>query len=176
MPASPVPRPRLIEVNGLDQHAFTALLGAIYEHSPWVAQRCWPQRPFASLDALQAAMAQALDAASAEEQMAVIRAHPQLSGRAALRQDLTTDSRQEQAGAGLDRCTPEELEQLQQGNRAYVEKFGFPFIIAVKGLGRRDIIAALQRRSGHRRDEEIAEALAQVHRIAAFRLREKIAD
>jgi 2-oxo-4-hydroxy-4-carboxy-5-ureidoimidazoline decarboxylase len=163
-------------INTLDQADFTRLLGGIYEHSPWVASRSWPQRPFASLARLQAAMAQVLDCASADERMAVIRAHPELSGKAAVRRDLTAESRSEQAGAGLDQCTPEEFNALQEGNRAYGEKFGFPFIIAVKGLGRQDIIAALQRHCGHSRDEEIAAALTQIHRIAAFRLAEKIRD
>jgi 2-oxo-4-hydroxy-4-carboxy-5-ureidoimidazoline decarboxylase len=168
-------RPALHEVNALDQAAFIALLGAIYEHSPWVAARCWLRRPFGSLGALQAALAQVLDQASPAEQMTVICAHPQLSGKAAVRQDLTTDSRQEQTGAGLDQCTPQEFAQLQDGNRDYVAKFGFPFIIAVKGLGRRDIIAALQRRTANGREQEITEALAQIHRIAGFRLADKIA-
>jgi len=166
----------LHSLNALDQAAFTELLGGIYEHSPWVARRCWSQRPFASLALLQAAMAQALDTASADEQLAVIRAHPELSGKAALRRDLTADSRQEQAGAGLDQCSPEEFAQLLEGNRRYGATFGFPFIIAVKGLGRQEIIAALQQRCGRSRDQELAEALRQIHRIAAFRLREKIGD
>jgi len=166
----------LQSLNALDQAAFTALLGGIYEHSPWVAQRCWGQRPFASLAQLQAAMAQALDSASADEQLGVIRAHPELSGKAALRSDLTAESRQEQAGAGLDQCSPEEYAQLLEGNRRYGETFGFPFIIAVKGLGRQQIIAALQQRCARSRAEELAEALRQIHRIAAFRLREKIGD
>ena len=165
--------PSLQQVNTLDQADFTALLGGIYEHSPWVASRSWPQRPFASLAQLRGAMAQALDGASAEERLAVIRAHPELSGKAAVRTDLSADSRSEQTGAGLDQCSPEEFLQLQEGNRTYGEKFGFPFIIAVKGLGRQDIIAALRRRCGHSREEEIAEALAQIHRIAALRLGEK---
>lgn len=164
----------LQRVNALDQAGFTALLGGIYEHSPWVASRSWPQRPFESLAQLQAALAQVLDHASTEERMAVIRAHPQLTGKAAVRRDLTADSRKEQAGAGLDQCTPHEFAQLRDGNRVYEEKFGFPFIIAVRGLGRRDILEALQRRCGRSRDEEISEALAQIHRIAAFRLEEKL--
>lgn len=169
------PRPTLAAVNALDEAGFTALLGGIYEHSPWVAQRAWTQRPYASLAALQAALARALDAASAAEQMGVIRAHPPLSGKAALRSQLTDESRREQAGAGLDQCSPQELAQLQDGNRAYEEKFGFPFIIAVKGLARADILAALQRRTAHGRDAEIAEALVQIHRIAAFRLGDRVA-
>ncbi len=166
----------LHRINALDQTEFTALLGGIYEHSPWVASRSWPQRPFESFAHLQATLAQVLDQASADERMAVIRAHPELSGRAALRGDLTANSREEQAGAGLDQCTPEEFAQLQEGNRAYAEKFGFPFIIAVRGLGRRDIIESLQRRRASSREEEIAAALEQIHRIAAFRLSEKVGD
>ncbi len=164
----------LQHLNTLDQADFTLLLGGIYEHSPWVASRAWPQRPFTSLIHLQAAMAGVLDAASADERMGVIRAHPELSGKAAVRSDLTDDSRSEQKGAGLDQCTPEEFVQLQEGNRAYGEKFGFPFIIAVKGLGRQDIIAALQRRCSNSREVEIAEAVTQIHRIAGFRLGEKV--
>ncbi len=164
----------LHHVNALDEAGFTELLGGIYEHSPWVARRAWAQRPFASLARLQAAMAQVLDSASPEERMAVLRAHPELSGKAAVRGDLTGDSRNEQAGAGLGQCTPEEFAQLQAGNRAYTDRFGFPFIIAVKGLGRREIIAALHGRYTRSRDAEIAEALAQVHRIAALRLADRI--
>jgi len=164
----------LQQLNALDQAEFTRLLGGIYEHSPWVASRTWPQRPFASLAHLQAAMAGVLDAASADERLGVIRAHPELSGKAAVRSDLTADSRSEQKGAGLDQCSPEEFVQLQEGNRAYGEKFGFPFIIAVKGLGRQDIIAALQRRCANGLDAEIAEAVTQIQRIAGFRLGEKI--
>jgi 2-oxo-4-hydroxy-4-carboxy-5-ureidoimidazoline decarboxylase len=175
MSATESPCPTLDQVNLLDQAAFTALLGAIYEHSPWVAQRCWPLRPFSSLAALQAALARVLDDASPEEQLAVMRAHPELTGKAAVRSDLTADSRREQAGAGLDQCTPAQFAQLQAGNRDYGAKFGFPFIIAVKGLGRADILAALQRRTQHSREQEITEALAQIHRIAAFRLQDKIA-
>ena len=166
----------LQHLNDLDEAGFTELLGGIYEHSPWVARRAWAQRPFASLALLQAAMAQALDRAAPEERMAVIRAHPELSGKAAVRNDLTADSRNEQAGAGLGQCTPEEFAQLHAGNRAYADRFGFPFIIAVKGLGRKEIIAALQRRCANSREAELAEALAQVHRIAALRLAEKIRD
>lgn len=164
----------LRRVNTLDQAEFTALLGTIYEHSPWVASRSWAQRPFASLANLRAAMVQVLEQASEAERLALIRAHPELSGKAAVRADLSDDSRKEQAGAGLDQCTPEEFAQLQQGNRAYTEKFGFPFIIAVKGLGREQIIEALRSRCGRSRDEELAESLRQIHRIAALRLAEKI--
>jgi OHCU decarboxylase len=176
MSASPPLRTTLAEVNALDRAEFTALLGGIYEHSPWVAHRCWPLRPFPSVAGLQAALAQVLDEASADEQLAVMRAHPQLSGKAAVRRDLTADSQQEQAGAGLDHCTAEEFAQLQSGNQDYEARFGFPFIIAVKGLGRQDIIAALHRRLGSRPNQEFAHALAQIHRIAAFRLADKIAD
>lgn len=161
-------------INALDESAFTQLLGGIYEHSPWVARRSWPHRPFASLVHLQATMAQVLDSATPDERLGVIKAHPELSGKAAVHTDLTDASRSEQKGAGLDQCSPAEFAQLQEGNRVYGGKFGFPFIIAVKGLGRADIIAALHRRCSHSRDEEIAEAVTQIHRIAAFRLAEKI--
>jgi len=163
-------------LSALDQSAFTAHLAAIYEHSPWIAERSWPQRPFASRAALARAMEQTLDAASADEQLALLRAHPELAGQAARRGELGDDSRREQAGARLGDYLPDELATIDRLNREYREKFGFPFIVAVKGLTRGEILAAMARRVGHERDQEFAEALAQVKRIAGFRLADKVAD
>ena len=160
----------------LDQPAFTAALAEIYERSPWIVERSWPQRPFASRAALARALEQTLDAASDAEKLALLRAHPELAGAAARRGELTDDSRREQASARLDACPPDELATLGRLNREYGAKFGFPFIIAVKGLARSEIIAALARRLEHDRDQEFAEALSQVKRIAGFRLAEKIDD
>jgi len=163
-------------LNALDQGAFTDYLAGIYEHSPWIPQRTWSKHPFADRQALADALAAVLAAADREEQLALIRAHPELAGKAAIRGELTDDSRREQAGAGLDQCSPEEFATLQRANGAYGEKFGFPFIIAVKGLGRGEIIAALERRLECPRETEFAEALNQINRIAAFRLADKVAD
>jgi 2-oxo-4-hydroxy-4-carboxy-5-ureidoimidazoline decarboxylase len=160
----------IAELNALSTEAFVARLGGLFEHSPWVAERAAPGRPYASIDALHAAMCAVVAAAAPEEQLALIRAHPELAGRAAIRGELTEASTREQQGAGLDRCSPEEYADLTRLNAAYTEKFGFPFIIAVKGHTRASIIAAMAGRLGNERDAEIAEALMQIGRIAGFRL------
>jgi OHCU decarboxylase len=160
----------LDEVNALDRNAFVAALDGVFEHSPWIAEAVWPLRPFASVDALHAAMVAAMFGAPEEQQLSLMRAHPELAGKAALRGDLTVDSRSEQAAAGLTRCSPEEFARLQELNAAYNEKFGFPFIIAVKGLHRRAIIERFAKRLGRDRDQEFGEALAQIARIARMRL------
>lgn len=163
-------------LSALDQAAFTDYLAGIYEHSPWIPQRTWPHRPFASREALALALARTLDAATEAEQRGLILAHPELAGKAAAQGDLTDDSKREQQGAGLNQCSPEELARIQTLNQAYGEKFGFPFIIAVKGLDRQAIIAAMVRRLGHTQAEETREALAQIKRIAGFRLADKVGD
>lgn len=163
-------------LSALGQPTFTDYLAAIYEHSPWIPERTWQHRPFSSREQLHQALARTLDAATESEKLGLIKAHPELAGKAALRGELTNDSKREQAGAGLDQCSAEEFTLIQRVNREYGEKFGFPFIIAVKGLGRADIIAAMQHRLAHDRDTEFAEALVQIKHIAAFRLSEKISD
>ena len=157
------------ELNRLPREAFVARLAAIYERSPWVAERAFVARPFASLSALHAAMQRALLDATPEERMAVIRAHPELAGRLAAA-ELTGHSRAEQAGAGLDRVSAEERSRMQALNDRYREKFGFPFIVAVKGLDWAAIIARMEARLSNSREIEIATALEQVGRIARFRL------
>lgn len=168
--------PRPADLSALDQPAFTQWLAGIYEHSPWIPERTWAQRPFASRAALADALAATLDAATDAEKLALIRAHPELAGKAAVRGELTADSTNEQRGAGLDQCSPAEFETIQHLNRAYGEKFGFPFIIAVKGLARHDIIAAMEVRFNHDAATEFATALAQIKRIASFRLADKVSD
>jgi 2-oxo-4-hydroxy-4-carboxy-5-ureidoimidazoline decarboxylase len=161
---------RLAAINALDRDAFVALLGGVFEHSPWVAAASWDMRPFASTDALHAAMVAAVDRLGETRQLKLLRAHPELAGKAAIRGKLTDDSAQEQAGAGLDRCSPEELARLQALNAAYNTKFGFPFIVAVKGLDRAGIIQQFATRLEHDPATEFREALAQVARIARLRL------
>lgn len=150
--------------------AFVAALGGMFEHSPWVAERVAAQRPFASVEALHAAMCAAVAAAGEPLQMALIRAHPQLAGKAAIRGELTAASTNEQRGAGLDQCSPEEFAEITRLNSDYEAHFGFPFILAVKGHTRASIIANMRTRLGHAREAEIAEALKQIERIARFRL------
>ncbi len=160
------------DLSRLPKFIFMSVYGPIYEHSPWVAEAVWPEAEAGRLDApgaLERAMAAAVDAASAEQKMALVRAHPELAGRTAIA-DLADASRSEQSGAGLDRCTPEEFADFQALNTAYNAKFGFPFIIAVKGLTRGEILAAFEARLQNDPETEFAEALTQIHRIAAFRL------
>ena len=160
----------LDELNAFDRTRFVDLLGGVFEHSPWVADAAWQRRPFASVAALHAAMLDAVNASGSEKQLALIRAHPELAGKAAMRGELTADSAREQSGAGLRHCSPEEFAQLQELNRAYAAKFGFPFVIAVAGLDRAGIVAAFARRLANDRDAERIEALAQIGRIARIRL------
>jgi 2-oxo-4-hydroxy-4-carboxy-5-ureidoimidazoline decarboxylase len=157
------------ELNALGREAFVARLAGVYEHSPWVAERAFHRRPFASLEAVLAVMQGAVRAASPEEQMALIQAHPELAGKLEAA-ELTEHSLMEQRGAGLDRCTPEQKAHLQALNQRYREKFGFPFIVAVKGLDWAAITERLEARLANDREAEVAAALEQVGRIAEFRL------
>jgi 2-oxo-4-hydroxy-4-carboxy-5-ureidoimidazoline decarboxylase len=160
----------IAQIDALERDAFVAQLGGIYEHSPWVAERAWKARPFRSRDALHAAMEKMVATASREEQLALIRAHPELAGRLAVAGQLTDASRSEQAGAGLDRCTPEEFARLQALNADYRRKFDFPFIVAVRGLTRAQIISQLEERLAHSADQEFEACLREIGRIAGFRL------
>jgi 2-oxo-4-hydroxy-4-carboxy-5-ureidoimidazoline decarboxylase len=159
----------LQDLNGLTQADFVARLGGTYEHSPWVAERAFAARPFASLDALHAAMQRAVRSASPEEQLVLIRAHPELLGKLEAAR-LTESSRSEQASAGLERCTAAQKSRMQALNQAYRAKFGFPFIVAVKGLDWTDIIERIEARLQHTREAELATALREIGRIARFRL------
>ena len=156
-------------LNGLAQDEFVARLGGIYERSAWVAERAFAARPFASEGALHAAMQRTIQGASRDEQLALVRAHPELLGQLEAAQ-LTEASRGEQAGAGLDRCTAAQKSRMQALNQAYREKFGFPFIVAVKGLDWAAIIERIDARLGNTREVELATALQEIGRIARFRL------
>lgn len=157
---------------------FVSRLQGIYEHTPWVAQRAAARRPFYTLTALKLGLQQAVASASVDEQLALIRAHPELAGKAAVAGALTTESTGEQASAGLTQCTPAEFAQLQELNAQYLRKFGFPLVLAVrgadgKGLPRPAIIAAFARRLRNQPGEEMAECLRQIHRIAELRLHDR---
>ncbi len=154
------------------------LLDGLYEHSPWVVERTLAQRPFASLAALKWALVQAVAQATRDEQLALIRAHPELAGKAMVAQTLTSESTGEQSRAGLTHCTPEEFQALQRLNADYNARFGFPFILAVRGprgsgFTRQQIIATFQRRLHNPVDFEREEALRNIHRIAEIRLADK---
>jgi 2-oxo-4-hydroxy-4-carboxy-5-ureidoimidazoline decarboxylase len=166
----------LAELHGLDDAAFVALLAGIFEKSPWVAERVTSRRPFASVDALHAAMVEAIEGAGVEAQLALIRAHPELAGKAAIAGDMTDESKREQAGAGLDRCTAAEFAQMHALNAAYNQRFGHPFILAVRGHTRHSILAEFERRLHLPPDEERRECLRQIYRIGAFRLHDLLGD
>jgi N-carbamoyl-L-amino-acid hydrolase len=166
------------QLNAATPDAFVALLDGTYEHSPWIAERAAALRPFTSLAHLKHALVTTVQAAGIEAQVALIRAHPELAGKAMVSKSLTAESTNEQGRAGLTDCTPAEFAQLQQLNADYNARFGFPFILAVRGprglgLGRHEIIATFARRLGHPVDVERGECLRNIHRIAEIRLNDK---
>jgi 2-oxo-4-hydroxy-4-carboxy-5-ureidoimidazoline decarboxylase len=162
------------DLNALGAAAFERQLGHVFEHAPWIARRAAVLRPFAGREAAHRALLQTIAAASPDEQLELLRGHPDLAGKAAIAGDLTADSRREQAGAGLDRLTPAEFERFHDLNRRYKEKFGFPFILAVKGKTKDDILAAFAARIDRSPEVEFSEALTQVGRIGGFRLADVI--
>lgn len=156
--------------SAISHEHFLELYGSIYEHSPWVAEAAWAVRSAQNIDTVEGmhlAMSHAVDAAEDARKLALLRAHPQL---ACAEGDLTQASQSEQAGAGLKHCTADEFEEFQELNNAYYQKFGFPFIVAVKGLSKQDILQSFRARIKHAQADEFVTAIAQVHRIAHFRL------
>jgi OHCU decarboxylase len=152
---------------------FVARFGGVFEHSPWVAERAFDTTPDVSMtsDSVHEALVAPFRAASHAERLAVLRAHPDLAGKLAIAGGLTEDSKAEQAGAGLDRLSAAEHARFTGLNTAYTKKFGFPFIIAVKGLNKDDILAAFETRIDNSLEEEFETASAQVEKIALLRLR-----
>ncbi len=150
---------------------FVARFGGIYEHSPWVAERAAAHvGRSADFDQIATLMADCVDNASRERQLELIRAHPDLAGRAQIAGELTADSSEEQASAGLDRCTPEEYERFQGLNARYRDRFGFPFVMAVRGSSRAEILDAFERRLENDYETEFETALVEIHKIARLRL------
>ena len=165
---------KLSQLNQNSDGDFVVALGAIFEHSPWVAEAVVSSRPFTSVEQLHQVMSNAVDAASVEFQLALIKAHPDLAGKAALSGELTDESTSEQAGAGLDRLSAEEYQTFHSLNDAYQSKFGFPFIIAVKGHDRHSILDAFRKRLENDGEAEKQTALKQIYRIAKFRLEDLV--
>ena len=166
------------QLNAATPAEFVALLDGTYEHSPWIAERAAALRPFTSLAGLKHALVGVVRDAGTEPQLALIRAHPELAGKAMVSKTLTAESTNEQGRAGLTDCTPEEFARLQQLNADYNARFGFPFILAVRGprglgLDRHEIIATFARRLGNPVDFEREECLRNIHRIAEIRLNDK---
>jgi OHCU decarboxylase len=163
-------------LNGLPVDEFTATLGTIFEHSPWVPQRAAPARPFASRLDLLDAMRAVVQAASVEEQLGLIRAHPQLGARGRKRAELTEASSREQRRAGLDACSDDEFDQLLRLNAAYVQKFSFPFILAVRGHDPNSILTSLGSRLNNTPEVERHTALTQIGLIGGYRLADIVAS
>ena len=168
----------LDQLNAPDARASAALLEGVYEHSPWIAIEALAHRPFRSLAHLKHALATVVDDAGLDRQLALLRAHPELAGKAMVSKTLTSESTNEQDKAGLTDCTPAEFDRIQRLNAEYNAKFGFPFILAVRGprgngLTRTEIIDTFERRVGNPVDFEREEALRNVHRIAEIRLNDK---
>ena len=165
------------EVNALSREEFVARFGPLYEHSPWIAEEAYGSRPFGDFDELHEAMVGAVEVAPEGRKMELIRAHPDLAGKAAMAGELTPESSGEQASAGLDRLSPEEFEHFTSMNEAYREKFGIPMIVAVREhRSKETILADAEKRLRHSRPEEVRTALAEIHKIARFRLEDLIQD
>lgn len=166
-----MPHP-LSALNSSDRAAFATALGHLFEHSPWVAEDTWPQRPFANAEALHAALCATMRAAPRDRQLALIRAHPDLAGRLARQNQLTAESTREQASAGLDRLTDAELAEFTWQNDAYQAKFGFPFIMCARLNAKATILAAMNTRVHNPPDVEFATALGEIEKIALLRLQD----
>ncbi len=165
----------LDDLNQASAADFSAILGAIYEHSPWIPARAAASRPFPSLSALHAAMSEAVARATGEEQVALVAAHPDLAGRLARAGALAPSSATEQASLGLDRLSDAEFDQFAALNTAYRKRFGFPFVIAVRRQTRASVLAAFTRRLDNDADTELRTALAEIDVIARFRLDDLLA-
>lgn len=176
-PQSPVGDSRrltLDQVNDLDHQSFVATFGAVYEDSPWIAAEAWDARPFASLDDLHRALSAVVENAPRDRQEALIRAHPDLVGEAARAGTLTRASAGEQAAAGLDRLSPSEIAEFDRLNRAYRERFGVPFVICARENKKETVLAGFDRRLRNSRDDELAAALAEIAKIARYRLQDLV--
>lgn len=166
----------LAELNSFDCEAFTRRVGPVFEHSPWIAEATWPQRPFASVEKLHTALCLTVQNSSEAQKLSLICAHPDLVGKLALTGQLTRESTSEQASAGLTHLSAAEVEKFQTNNAAYKARFGFPFIICAR-LNKKDaILKGFAARLHNSREQEIKTALEEIFKIADLRLRDLIAD
>jgi 2-oxo-4-hydroxy-4-carboxy-5-ureidoimidazoline decarboxylase len=170
-----MPTLTLERVNAMAPQAFLGALGGVFEHSPWIAERAFAARPFASVAALHAAMVDAVKRAPREAQVALLNAHPELAGKEARTGVLTRNSTSEQTRAGLNALNSKEMEAMTRWNRQYREKFGFPFIIAVRQHSKASIFSEFQRRLANDFETELATGLEQVFAIARLRLEDLVA-
>ncbi len=161
---------KLKELNKLSKLAFIDLLGSIYEHSPWVAVQAFEQCPFDSVDGLQRIMFDIVLRSTIEDRLTLIRNHPELAGKEADEGALTAESQREQSSAGLNQCSAEELKQIRELNKNYLDKFSFPFVIAVSGLNKYQVISAMQKRMANDYESEFSTSINQIGKIARIRL------
>jgi OHCU decarboxylase len=161
-------------INELDQAAFVERFGSLFEHSPWVAEAAFRDRPFADREELYEALVAAMYAAPMERKLALIRAHPDLAGKAAIEGTLTDSSTREQASAGLDRLTPDEYDAFTRTNTAYRERFGFPFVVCAREHTKESILRVASERLANTEDEEIRVALEEIAKIARLRLEDAL--
>jgi OHCU decarboxylase len=162
------------QINTMSRREFVRVIGPVFEHSPWIADETWARRPFTDLEHLHAELMRTVSDSGEERQVALVREHPDLVGRAALAGTLTAESNREQAGAGLDRLSAEEIAAFQKNNNAYREKFCFPFVICAR-LNQRDaILKGFETRLKNSRAQEIHTALEEIGKIARLRLQDLI--
>lgn len=164
----------LAEINGLGREAFVAALASLFEGSPWIVEQCWVARPFGSIEQLHRALCEVMYNAPVEQQVALIQAHPDLVGQAALAGALTAASMGEQASAGLKRLSSEEIATFARLNEAYKVRFGFPFVICARENKKESILAGFEQRLLHTRDQEIKIALDEIAKICWLRLQDTI--
>lgn len=165
----------LAAINAMPRDEFVRCLGDVFEHSPWVAERAFDKRPFADIGGLHAAMFEAIQTSAFARQLAFLRAHPELAGKAMVARSLTADSANEQSSSGLTQCSPEEFARLQELNAAYGMRFGWPFILAVKNLDRATIINTFATRLQASAADEFEACLANIGQITRWRLADLIA-
>jgi 2-oxo-4-hydroxy-4-carboxy-5-ureidoimidazoline decarboxylase len=160
----------------MEQAEFVRIVGPVFEHSPWIAETAWKEKPFLNISTLLDGLCEVVKKADVEKQLALIRAHPDLVGRAALAGTLTRESTGEQAAAGLNTLSPEEVKLFQQYNAAYKDKFDFPFVICARLNKKEAILKGFERRMKNTREQEIQAALEEIFKIAELRLRDLIND
>jgi OHCU decarboxylase len=162
------------QLNQLDRAEFVRVIGPVFEHSPWIAETTFAKKPFADLENLHRSLCETVKNSVEEKQLALIRAHPDLVGKIALAGQLTKESTNEQASAGLNKLSPEEIELFQKQNAAYKNKFGFPFVICARLNKKAAILAGFETRLKNSREQEIKTALEEIFKIAELRLRDLI--
>lgn len=167
---------KVAELNELDRDGFVAALGSVAEHSPWIVSETWLRRPFRTVEALIDALGATIRAASDEKRLALIRAHPDLAGRAAVAGEVTAESAREQASAGLDRLSPAEYHRFHHLNDAYKDRFGFPFIVCAREHTKESILASFEIRLHHKPAVEVATAIEQIARIVRLRVLDLVTE